>query len=113
VLAINYLDGLETIHRQGYIRDLVIRRLDSLDGRGEIDVEQTLLNHARGTLEPHWIRNETEYDNAANSLLHFAGKTLLRLFRQKSHERTTTPCVRPHLLGSSPRGGTPGEYGCR
>ncbi|TQQ79159.1 restriction endonuclease [Halonotius terrestris] len=86
VLAINYLDGLETIHRQGYIRDLVIRRLDSLDGRGEIDVEQTLLNHARGTLEPHWIRNETEYDNAANSLLHFAGKTLLRLFRQNSHE---------------------------
>jgi hypothetical protein len=86
VLAINYLDGLETIHRQGYIRDLVIRRLDSLDGRGEIDVERTLLNHARGTLEPHWIRNETEYDNAANSLLHFAGKTLLRLFRQNSHE---------------------------
>lgn len=86
VLAINYLDGLETIHRQGYIRNLVIRRLDSLDGRGEIDVEQTLLNHARGTLEPHWIRNETEYDNAANSLLHFAGKTLLRLFRQNSHE---------------------------
>jgi len=53
---------------------------------GEIDVEQTLLNHGRGTLEPHWIRNETEYDNAANSLLHFAGKTLLRLFRQNSHE---------------------------
>jgi hypothetical protein len=86
LLAINYLDGLETIHRQGYIRDLVIRRLDSLDGRGEIDVEQTLLNHARGTLEPHWIRNETEYDNAANSLLHFAGSTLLRLFRQNSHQ---------------------------
>jgi hypothetical protein len=84
VLAINYLDGLETIHRQGYIRDLVIRRLDSLDGRGDIDVEQTLMNHAGGTLEPHWIRNETEYDNAANSLLHYAGKTLLRLFRQKS-----------------------------
>ncbi|MDQ2075016.1 restriction endonuclease [Haloarcula sp. H-GB4] len=86
VLAINYLDGLETIHRQGYIRDLVIRRLNSLNGRGEIDVEQTLMNHAQGTLEPHWIRNETEYDNAANSLLHFAGKTLLRLFRQNSHE---------------------------
>jgi len=86
VLAINYLDGLETIHRQGYIRDLVIRRLDSLDGRGEIDVEQTLLNHASGALEPHWIRNETEYDNAANSLLHFAGKTLLRLFRQNTEE---------------------------
>ncbi len=87
VLAINYLDGLETIHRHGYIRDLVIKRLNSLDGRGEIDVEQTLLNHARGTLEPHWIRNETEYDNAANSLLHYAGKTLLRLFRQNASER--------------------------
>ncbi len=87
VLAINYLDGLETIQRHGYIRDLVIKRLNSLDGRGEIDVEQTLLNHARGTLEPHWIRNETEYDNAANSLLHYAGKTLLRLFRQNASKR--------------------------
>lgn len=86
VLAINYLDGLETIHRHGFIRDLIIRRLDSLDGRGEIDVEQTLLNHVRGTIEPHWIRNETEYNNAANSLLHYAGKTLLRLFQQKSTE---------------------------
>jgi hypothetical protein len=86
VLAINYLDGLETIHRHGYIRDLVIRRIDSLDGRGDIDVEQTLLNHARGTLEPNWVRNETEYDNAVNSLLHYAGKTLLRLFRQTSSE---------------------------
>jgi hypothetical protein len=84
VLAINYLDGMEAIHRHGYIRDLVIRRHDSLDGRGEIDVEETLLNHARGTLEPQWIRNETEYDNAANSLLHYAGKTLLRLFRQNT-----------------------------
>jgi hypothetical protein len=86
VLAINYLDGLETIQRNGYIRNLIIRRFDSFDGRGEIDVEQTLLNHARGSLEPHWIRNETEYDNAANSLLHYAGKTLLRLFRQNAAE---------------------------
>jgi hypothetical protein len=86
ILAINYLDGLETIQRNGYIRDLVIRRTDSLDGRGDIDVQQTLMNHARGTLEPHWIRNKTEYNNAANSLLHYAGKTLLRLFRQKTTE---------------------------
>ena len=84
VLAINYLDGLEMIQRNGYIRDLVLRRANSLDGRGDIDVEQTLLNHARGTIEPHWIRNETEYDNAVNSLLHYAGQTLIRLFRQKA-----------------------------
>jgi hypothetical protein len=86
VLAINYLDGLETIQQNGYIRDLVIRRTNSLDGRGNIDVEQTLLNHARGTIEPQWIHNETVYNNAVNSLIHFAGKTLLRLFRQKSPE---------------------------
>ena len=84
VLAINYLDGLEMIQRNGYIRDLVLRRANSLNGRGDIDVEQTLLNHARGTIEPHWIRNETEYDNAVNSLLHYAGQTLIRLFRQKA-----------------------------
>jgi McrBC 5-methylcytosine restriction system component. len=84
ILAINYLDGLETIQRHGYIRDLMIRRTDSLDGRGEIDVEQTLKNHARGRLEPHWIRSETEYNNTANSLLHYAGTTLLRLFRRNS-----------------------------
>ena len=86
ILAINCLDGLETIQRHGYIRDLIIRRTDSLDGRGEIDVEQTLKNHVRGTLEPHWIRSETEYNNAANSLLHYAGTTLLRLFRRNSSE---------------------------
>jgi len=86
ILAINYLDGLEAIQRNGYIRDLIIKRTNSLEGRGNIDVEETLLNHARGTIQPHWIHNETEYNNAVNSLLHFAGKTLLRLFRQKSSE---------------------------
>ncbi|MFC7165362.1 5-methylcytosine restriction system specificity protein McrC [Halospeciosus flavus] len=86
VLAINYLDGLEVIKRHGYIRDLLIRRADSMDGRGEIDVEQTLLNHAHGNLKPHWIQNTTEYNNAANSLLHYAGQTLLRLFQQNSSE---------------------------
>jgi hypothetical protein len=84
ILAINYLHGIEQIHRNGFIRDLIIRRVDSLDGRGEIDVEQTLLNHVRGQIEPQWIRNEIEHDNAVNSLLHYAGKTLLRLFQQKS-----------------------------
>jgi McrBC 5-methylcytosine restriction system component. len=86
VLAINYLNGIETIQQNGYIRDLVPRRTSSLDGRGSIDVEQTLLNHARGQIQPQWIHNETEYDNAVNSLLHFAGNTLLRIFRQHASE---------------------------
>ena len=86
VLAINYIEGMRVIQRHGFIRDLLIERVDSFDGRGDVDVEQTLLNHARGVLAPQWIRNRTEYDNAANSLLHYAGATLLRLFRQNASE---------------------------
>jgi len=86
VLAINYLEGLREIRRQGFIRDLIVERFDSFDGRGDVDVEQTLRNHARGALEPTWIRNRTEYDNAANSLLHYAGTTLLRVFRQNADD---------------------------
>jgi 5-methylcytosine-specific restriction endonuclease McrBC regulatory subunit McrC len=84
ILAINYLQGLEQIHRNGVIRDLIIQRIDSLNRRGEIDIEQTLRNYIQGQIEPQWIRNEIEHDNAANSLLHYAGKTLLRLFQEKS-----------------------------
>lgn len=86
VLAINFLDGLTTVHRRGFIRDLNIRRVDGMDGRGRIDLEQTLLNHTRGDPQPQWVQNEVEYDNTANSLLHYAGSTLLRLFRHRARE---------------------------
>lgn len=86
ILAINYLDGLRNLHRHGYIRELVIQRTNSLEGRGTIDVEQTLLNRAKGTIDPQWIHNETEYDNPVNSLLHFAGTALLRLFQEHAPE---------------------------
>lgn len=88
ILAINYLAGLETIMRYGYVRDLRIERTDNFDGHGEIDVEQTLMNHVRGDIEPHWVRNRVDYDHEVNSLLHFAGKVLIRLFQQRPHART-------------------------
>ena len=82
ILAINFLNGLEAIHRNGFVRQLETRRVDLDDPRGVIDVERTLVNQAEGRLETHCLLKEVEYDNAVNSLLHYAGTHLLRLFRQ-------------------------------
>ena len=82
ILAINFLNGLETIHRNGFVRHLETRRTNLDTPRGVIDVERTLVNQAEGSLETHCLLKEVEYDNAVNSLLHYAGTHLLRLFRQ-------------------------------
>lgn len=86
ILAINYLEGIDVIHRNGFIRDLETRRADLDDVRGEVDVEQTLVNRAEGSSEIHCILKEVEYDNSANSLLHYAGTVLLRLFREHAED---------------------------
>ncbi|WP_222912667.1 restriction endonuclease [Natrinema sp. SYSU A 869] len=86
ILALNYLEGIDVIHRNGFIRDLETRRADLDDVRGEIDVKQTLVNHAEGRTQHHCVLKEVEYDNPANSLLHYAGTVLLRLFRDHSDE---------------------------
>jgi 5-methylcytosine-specific restriction endonuclease McrBC regulatory subunit McrC len=86
ILAINYLNGLETIHRNGFIRQLETRRADLEQPRGVIDIEQSLVNQAEGRAQQHCLLKEVNYDNAANSLLHYAGTHLLRLFRQYEDE---------------------------
>jgi 5-methylcytosine-specific restriction endonuclease McrBC regulatory subunit McrC len=86
ILAINFLNGLEAIHRNGFVRRLETRRIDLEDPRGVIDVERTLVNQAEGRLETHCLLKQVEYDNAVNSLLHHAGTHLLRLFRQHESE---------------------------
>lgn len=86
ILAINYLNGLESIHRNGFVRRLETRRADLEQPRGVIDVEQSLINQAEGRAQQHCILKEVEYDNAANSLLHYAGTHLLRLFSQYEDE---------------------------
>jgi len=86
ILAINFLNGLEAIHRNGFVRQLETRRVDLNDPRGIIDVEQTLVNQAEGRLETNCLLKEVEYNNAVNSLLHYAGTHLLRLFRQHETE---------------------------
>jgi 5-methylcytosine-specific restriction endonuclease McrBC regulatory subunit McrC len=86
ILAINYLNGLETIHRNGFVRQLETRRADLEQPRGVIDIEQSLVNQAEGRAQQHCLLKEVNYDNAANSLLHYAGTHLLRLFRQYEDE---------------------------
>ncbi|MFP9192164.1 McrC family protein [Natrialbaceae archaeon A-CW1-1] len=82
ILAINYLNGLRDIHRNGFVRRLETRRADLEQPRGVIDVEQSLVNQAEGRALQHCVLKEVNYDNPANSLLHYAGIHLLRLFQQ-------------------------------
>lgn len=86
ILAVNFLNGLEDIHRNGFIRRLETRRADLEQPRGVIDIERSLLNQAEGRVQQHCILKEVNYDNPANSLLHYAGMHLLRLFREYEDE---------------------------
>jgi len=86
ILAINFLKGLETIHRNGFIRRLETRRADLDQPRGVIDIERSLVNQAEGRAQQHCLLKEVNYDNPANSLLHYAGMHLLRLFSQYEDE---------------------------
>jgi 5-methylcytosine-specific restriction endonuclease McrBC regulatory subunit McrC len=82
ILAVNYLNGLEQIHREGFVRQLETHRADLEQPRGVIDIERSLVNQLEGRFEQHCLLKDVNYDNAANSLLHYAGTHLLRLFRQ-------------------------------
>ena len=86
ILAINYVHGLRRIRRDGFVRDLNIRRRDGFEGLGSVDVEKTLMNHATGNPEPTWVETEVRYDNPVNASLHMAGKLLLRLLQQETAE---------------------------
>jgi hypothetical protein len=82
ILAINYVHGVRTIRRKGFIRNLHIRRRTGFEGLGSVDVEQTLVNHATGNLAPTWVETQIEYANSVNAAIHRAGKLLLRLLQQ-------------------------------
>lgn len=83
ILAINYVHGVKTITKKGFIRDLNIRRRNGYEGLGSVDVAQTLMNHATGIPEPTWVETEVDYANPVNETIHMAGKLLLRLLEQE------------------------------
>jgi 5-methylcytosine-specific restriction endonuclease McrBC regulatory subunit McrC len=92
ILAINYLNGLEDIHRSGFVRRLETHRADLEYPRGVIDIERSLLNQAEGRAQQHCLLKTANYDTLANSLLHYAGKHLLALFRQYESEYDHQAC---------------------
>lgn len=85
ILAINYVHGVRTIRREGFIRNLHIRRRNGFEGLGSVDVERTLMNHATGDPTPTWVETQVEYADPVNAAIHRAGKLLLRLLQQDRH----------------------------
>lgn len=82
ILAINFLNGMEDLHKNGFVRRIETHRADLEQPRGVIDVERSLVNQAEGRASQHCLLKKVNYDNPANSLLHYAGTHLLRLFEQ-------------------------------
>jgi 5-methylcytosine-specific restriction endonuclease McrBC regulatory subunit McrC len=86
LLAINYLNALEVVHRNGFVRRLETHREDLEQPRGVIDITESLINQAEGRTAQHCLLKRVNYDNPANSLLHYAGQHLLRLFQRYEDE---------------------------
>lgn len=84
VIAINFLNSLQPIHRNGFIRQFESKQYDAVTGRGRIDVEESLLNRARGIPKHRFVQKKIDYSTPANSLIYLAGKQLLRLFQDSS-----------------------------
>ncbi|QIB79101.1 hypothetical protein G3A49_13585 [Haloferax volcanii] len=88
VIAINYLNSLRPIHRNGFIRRFENREYDAVTGRGRIDVEESLLNKARGIQKHRFVEKDIDYSTPSNSLIYTAGKQLLRLFQDASSDHS-------------------------
>lgn len=86
VIAINYLNSLKPIHRNGFIRQFKSDDYDAVTGRGRVDVEQSLLNQARGIPKHRFVQKNIDYSTSVNSLIYLAGKQLLRLFQDSSDD---------------------------
>lgn len=90
ILAINYIAGMRTVHRNGVIRELNIKRRQGFEGFGSIDVEQTLIDQTGPTQAPTWIETEADHSNSVNEAVLLAGRVLLRMLSRgdgASHPR--------------------------
>ena len=83
VVAVNYLNSLDQLFRQGFTRDFETKRVDALDARGRIDVDRSLKNHAfaNGVPKQHFIQKEIDYNTPENLLVYQAAIELRRLFQ--------------------------------
>lgn len=86
VIAVNYLNSLKPVWREGLFREFNQHHYDAVSGRGRLDIQQSLLNRSN----PHkanlqrFIEKQVNFDFPVHQLLHRAGTELLKLFRLHS-----------------------------
>lgn len=86
VIAVNYLNALEPIHRHGFTRRFNTHRYDAVTGRGRIDIEKSIMNLERGQPKQHYVKKEIEYTTPENQLIYAAGQRLLHLFQNADEQ---------------------------
>ncbi|WP_137288853.1 5-methylcytosine restriction system specificity protein McrC [Natronorubrum halophilum] len=96
VVALNYLDSLDSIFRHGFMRSFEQRRTQGLQGRGRIDIEQSLRNFnlPNGVPKHEFVEKTVEYSIPVNDIIYNAGVELERLFHFCSSPDTTSSYTR-------------------
>jgi len=86
VIAVNYLNSLEPVWREGLVREFKQNHYDAVSGRGRVDIQQSLLNRSNPSKSnlQRFVEKQVDYDIPVHRLLHRAGAELLKLFRLHS-----------------------------
>jgi 5-methylcytosine-specific restriction endonuclease McrBC regulatory subunit McrC len=82
VVALNYLDSLDAIFRHGFMRSFKRRRTRGLQGRGRIDMKESLKNFdvPNGIPKHEFVEKAVEYSIPVNDVIYNAGIELERPF---------------------------------
>lgn len=96
VVALNYLDSLDAIFRHGVMRSFKRQRTRGLQGRGRIDIEQSLKNFhfPNGVPKHEFVEQTVEYSIPVNDIIYKAGVELERLFHLYSNPDATDSYIR-------------------
>lgn len=91
VVALNYLDSLDAIFRHGFMRSFKRRRTKGLQGRGRIDMKESLKNFdvPNGIPKHEFVQKVVEYSIPVNDIIYNAGIELERLFHLYSNSDST------------------------
>ena len=91
VVALNYLDSLDDIFRHGFMRSFKRRRTSGLQGRGRIDMKESLKNFdIPNSIPKHeFIEKVVEYSIPVNDVIYNAGIELEQLFHVYSDSDST------------------------
>ena len=85
LLAINYLRGVETVRREGLVRNIAFERRTGFEGGGSVDMAATLRERTRDP-RPVWVDTDVQYDVPVNAAIHRAGRVLLGLLQRGSRD---------------------------